>query len=227
MAYSLDCNWRAGFVMDPTKKQRVGYLLAFEGVGLAQPLVADIEVFSPFNAAVSDYAAAKDKLKDATTDNKQPVAKITCVGVIESLAWNGGVGDPIQITAMLSSENALQLKAKLQTTLKTTAVSKLQWWIVNFDEENKKWFEESYPLDPVHVTGQLNAPGKTDVRLWVADEATKVASNIDVNVHQVMFEIVPAANSTYVLGFSLNATKKYANAWGLKVGAQALAAVPA
>jgi hypothetical protein len=220
MGFNLDCNWRAGFVMDPNKKQRVGYLLALDGLGLDAALAADISVFSPFNATVADSKAV-------TLDTATVPAKLTCVGLIESLSWNGGVGDPIQITAMISSENAQQLKAKLQTTLKTTSVKKLIWWIVNFDEENKVWFEEAYPHTPEYVTGQLNAPGKTDVRLYVADEATKVAPNIDVNVHQIMFEIVPAANATYVLGFALNAQKKYVNAWGLKVGTQAATALPA
>jgi hypothetical protein len=223
MGFVFDCDWKSGFVMDPSKKQRVGCLLNLDGLGLDAALAQDITVFSPFNATASDYTDSNE-LK---MDTSMTPPKITCVGVIESLSWNGGVGDPISVTAMISSENAMQIKAKLQTTLKTTSIKKLSWWIANFDEENKVWFEESYPKDPTHVTGQLNAPGKTDVRLFVDDEATKVAANIDVNVYRVSFEIVPAANSTYVLGFGISQQKKHVKAWGLKVGTQALAALPA
>lgn len=223
MPYNLDCDWKAGFIMDPQKKQRCGYLLALDGLGLDAALAPDIEVFMPFNATPSDYTDTTNLVIDATvTPNK-----VKCVGVIESFSWAGGVGDPIAVTAMISSENAQQIKTKLQTTLKSTAIKKLAWWITNFDEITKKWFEEAYPKAPTYVTGQLNASGGKDVRLYVEDEPTKVASNVDVNVYRVSFEIVPAANSTYTLGFALDTEKKYVNAWGLKVGTQPATAVPA
>lgn len=222
MGFDLNCDWKSGFVMDPTKKQRVGYLLSFDGLGLAAPLPQDIDVFCPFNATASDYTG-----KALVMDTAMTPAKVTCVGVIDSFSWGGGVGDPIMISAYISSENAQQIKAKLQTTLKTTAIKSLAWWICNFDEENKVWFEEAYPKDPTAVTGQLNAPGKTDVRLYVADDATKVAPNIDVNVYHTTFEVVPAANASYVLGFAISQQKKHVKAWGLKVGTQAVAALPA
>jgi hypothetical protein len=222
MPLSFPCDWKSGFVMDPTKKQRVGYLLHFDGLGLPATLPQDIQVYTPFNAAVADYTAT-----DLAVDASVTPAKLNCVGVLESFDWGGGVGDPISISAYVSSENAQQIKAKLQTTLSTTSIKHLSWWIVNFDEENKLWFEEAYPKDPTAVTGQLNAPGKTDVRLHVDDHATKVAPNIDVNVYKIFFEIVPAANSMYVLGFALSQQKKHVKAWGLKVGTQAVAALPA
>ena len=223
MSYSLDCDWRAGFIMDPQKKQRVGYLLTLDGFGLNGPLAQDIQVFAPYNAAVADYTDTSQLVIDTSiTPNK-----ITCTGVIESWSWGGGVGDPISISAYISSENAQQIKAKQQTTLTTTQIKKLAWWLVNFDEENKAWYEECYPKDPTHVTGQLNAPGGKDVRLHCADEPTKVSSNVDVNVVRVSFEIVPAANSTYVIGMGINSKTKHVNAWGLKVGTQALTATPA
>ena len=221
MPFNFDCDWKSALVMDPTKKQRTGYLLTLDGLGLDAALPQDIQVFSPFNAAAADYTAA-----DLVIDTSVTPSKLTCVGILESLSWNGGVGDPISISAFISSENAQQIKAKLQTTLKTTSIKHLSWWIVNFDEENKAWFEEAYPKDPTHITGQLNAPGKSDVRLSVDDEATKVAQNIDVNVYRVFLEIVPAANSTYVMGFGISQQKKHVKAWGLKVGTQAAAALP-
>jgi len=220
MGFDYDCQWRSAFVMDPTKKQRTGYLLTLDGLGLDAALPQDIQVFSPFNAAAADYTAA-----DLVIDTSITPSKLTCVGIIETLSWNGGVGDPISISAFISSENAQQIKAKLQTTLKTTSIKHLSWWIVNFDEENKAWFEECYPKDPTHITGQLNASG-TSVRLSVDNDATKVASNIDVNVYRVYLEVVPAANSTYVLGFGISQQKKHVKAWGLKVGTQAAAALP-
>src|SRR5690606_32747796 len=187
MAYDYPCDWKSGFVINPTKKQRVGYLVSFNGIGLSSALAQDVEVFTPYN--VDGAATNYDKLT-ITED------KVTVVGVLDHFSWNGGVGDPLCVSAYVSAENALLVKGLLKMTLKTTSISQLGFWIANFDEETKAWFDEAHPLAPTEITGQLNAAGKSDVRLSVADEPTKVASNIDVNVYNIYFEVVPAANQT-------------------------------
>ncbi len=112
-------------------------------------------------------------------------------------------------------------------TLKTTSVKGFSWWIGNFDEETKAWFDEGHPKAPTEMTGQLNAPGKTDIRLAVADEASKIAPNIDVNVYNIYFEVVPAANQTCDLHFATASSKNFVKRWGLIVGTLASAAIPA
>lgn len=217
MAHDFPCNWKAGFVMDPTKKQRFGYLTAFNGLGLTATLPQDITVFSPYN-----NTTAPAYTPVALTD-----AKANVVGVIENFSWAGGVGDPIAISCYMSAENATQLKALKQLTLKTTSISELGWWIANFDEETKAWFEEAHPMAPLKVTAQLNAPGKNDIRFHVADEPVKIAPNIDVNVYNVYFEVVPAANQVASLKFATSATKNVVKHWGLIVGTLAKGALPA
>ncbi|EYF05025.1 hypothetical protein [Chondromyces apiculatus] len=218
--YDFPCDWKSGFLMDPVKKQRVGYLVNFQGLDLGEYLKQDIEVFCPYNADAS-YKGITAPADGGGSGMK----KVTVVGVIDSFSWGGGVGDPISISAYISAENAQQLQVKQQTTLKNTKVTKLSWWLVNFDEETKAWFEEAYPMNPQEVAGQLNAPGKTDIRLSIASEAVKVAPNIDVNVYNVFFEIVPAANSTYDLRFATSASKQFVKGWGLKVGTLAEASM--
>ena len=34
MSIDLPCDWKSGFLMDPTNKQRCGYLTAFNGLDL-------------------------------------------------------------------------------------------------------------------------------------------------------------------------------------------------
>lgn len=218
MSYNYPCDWKSGFIMNPTKKQRVGYLVSFDGIGLTSPLAQDVSVFTPYNVdgAATNYTAL------TIADDK-----VSVVGIIESFSWDGGVGDPICISAYLSAENALLIKGLMKMTLKTTSVKKLGWWIANFDEETKAWFDESHPMTPAEITGQLNAQGKTDVRLAIADEPTKVASNIDVNVYNMYFEVVPAANQTCDLHFATASGKNFIKRWGLKVGTLAAAALPA
>jgi hypothetical protein len=219
MPYSFPCDWKSGFVMDPVKKQRVGYLTAFNGIGLSAALAADLSVYSPYNsAAAPTYAAAAP---DATTK------LVKAVGILENVSWNGGVGDAFTFSCYMSSENANLLKALKSLTLKTTSISSLGWWICNFDEETKQWFEEHHPLAPLAISAQLNAVSKNDIRLHVADEPVKVASNIDVNVYNVYFEIVPAANQTATFHVASSPTKKVALNWGLVVGTIAKGALAA
>lgn len=216
MSFNLPCDWKSGFMMDPTKKQRVGYLISFQGLDMGEFLKPDIEVFSPYNNATKTY---NDMVLDATS------GKATCTGVIESLSWAGGVGDPICISAYVSAENGVILSGKLKTTLVTTKVTKLAWWICNFDEENKVWFEEASPKDPTSVTGQLNAPGGKDIRLAVASTPTKVAPNVDVNVYNIYFEVIPAGNSTFTFQFASSSKTNYVKNWGLKIGTNAASAM--
>jgi hypothetical protein len=218
--YNFPCDWKAGFVMDPIKKQRVGYLINFQGIGLgSDQLAQDVEVYTPYNV---DKGATNYKILPDIKDD----GKVKVVGVIDNFSWGGGVGDPVCISAYVSAENALLVKGLMKMTLKTTAVSKLSWWIGNFDEETKAWFDEAHPASDKEITGQLNAPGKTDIRLAVSDEASKIAPNIDVNVYNIYFEVVPAANSTYDFHFATASGKNFIKRWGLKVGTLAAGKLP-
>jgi hypothetical protein len=216
MSIDLPCAWKSGFVMNPSEKQRVGYLVAFEGLNMGEYLKQDIDVFTPYNNSESEYG-------EVTVDTEN--TKVTVVGVLDHFSFGGGVGDPLTISAYISAENAQVLSAKMKTTLDTTIVSKLAWWIVNFDEENKIWFEEAYPKDPTTVKGQLNAPGGSAVRLHVAAEPTKVAPNIDVNVYNISFEVIPAADATFNFHFASSSKTKFVKNWGLKIGTNAAAAM--
>lgn len=211
MSHDFSCEWRSGFVMDATKKQRVGYLTTFNA--FETELDPDIEVFCPANLESSSYPGVNFVAGETPK-------RVKCVGVIESYSFGGGVGDPVCVSAYISADNAALLAGKLQTTVKTTLVDNFGWWIVNFDDEKKQWFEEAYPKEPEKVKGQINAAGGRDLRFSVAKEATKVADNIDNNVFNLYFEVVPAANSTHVFTFASSTATPFARAWGLKVGSK-------
>lgn len=216
MEVNLKCNWQSGFVMDPSNKERVGYLMFFEGLDMGEFLKPDIEVFTPFN---SQEAPAYGEVQLEGDDKK-----ITCVGMIHRFSFAGGVGDPIFISAYISAENANILQAKLKTTLSTNKVTKFGWWICNFDVENKLWFEEAYPKEPSTVVGQLNAPGGSDFQIRVAQDPTRISPTLDTNVYNLELEVIPAANSTYNFHFATSAKTPYIRNWGLKVGSNAAAA---
>jgi hypothetical protein len=224
MSIDLPCDWKSGFVMDPTKKQRCGYLVGFNGLGLNQEPDKEtdaykIRVFTPYNAAALEYSQVK-------VDDLDGQKVLNCIGIIESFSFAGGVGDPICISAYVSSEFANQLKAKQKASLETTVIKKLGWWVVNYDVDDKSWFEEAFPKGNTEssdgmVMGQLNASGGKDVRLSIADAPTLIAPNLDVQVFNIYFEIVPASDTTYALAFRQGKTKAFVKGWGLQVGSVA------
>ena len=216
MGFDFPCDWKSGFVMDPTKKSRVAYLVHLNGMDMGEFLKQDITVFTPYSNSETNYS-------EVTINKEKGTA--TVVGVIENFSWGGGVGDPICISAYISAENAQTLAAKMQTTLSTTKVTKLAWWICDFDEENKVWYEQAYPKDPVTITGQLNAPGSKDIRLHISPEPTKIAPNIDINVYNLYLEVIPAANVTAALHFATSGKTNVVKSWGLVVGTNATAAM--
>ncbi len=216
MGLDLSCDWKAGFVMDPSKKQRVGYLVHFQGLNMNEYLKQDVEVFSPFSHAEAP------QYKEITFDKDK--GKVTVVGVLESFSFGGGVGDPLCLSAYISAQNAEILSGKMKTTLDSNVVKKLGWWLCNFDEENKVWFEEAYPKEPTTVVGQLNAPGGKDFRIAVAQEATRISPTLDTNVYNLYLEVIPAANATYNFHFATSSKTPYIRNWGLKVGSNAAAA---
>ena len=114
------------------------------------------------------------------------------VGVIEKFAWPGGAGNPISIDLWVSQENATQIKAIQQSTLTTTKVTALQWWICAFDQETKVWYERAYPLEPHTITGIIK--GKDNLEFNVDLTGASVKDGIDVMVYKVSMSVAPAAN---------------------------------
>jgi hypothetical protein len=209
--------------MDPTCKQQVGYLLSFNGVGLSAALATNITVYSPYNNATAPaYGGIKITAPSGTS---APSPTLDCVGIMENFSWTGAVADPICMSFYLAAENANLLKAQQSLSLPTTSISTLSWWIVDYDEETKQWFEVCYPLSVKTLSCQLNAHGAKDVRLHVADQSTKIAPTIDVNVYQTYMEIVPAAQQMASIFVATSPKTKVAKAWGLVVGTIAKAAL--
>jgi hypothetical protein len=193
--FDFACNTAYGFIQVPNEHPRVGYVTAFAGLGLPQALSADLTVTNPLTGA-----------------------RITVVGVIEQFEWNGGVGDPLQIDMYVSQENATQLKALQQSTLKTTKVSALNYVIIDYDPETEEWFTQAAPQQP-QLSGIV--PGTPSPELNVDLTPVPVKAGIDVNVYKVSVQIAPGANQAYVLTFANSSTQPVVKAWGLVTGSPA------
>lgn len=198
--FDLECSVASGFMMAPNAHRRVGYVTALDGLGLpAGGLKPDLTVTRPVKG------------------DRVPV-----VGVLERFSWAGGVGDFIQVDFYISQENAFQLKALQQVTLKNAVVKQIGWWIADYDQENKVWFEQSYPLSP--PSGII--AGKDKPALEVALSPAQVQDGIDVEAYKITIRVAPAANLAYDLHFANSAKKQNVKSWGLVVGSLGTAEVP-
>ena len=218
--FVYECNKEAGFVMDPNEQKRIGYITALNGFKLAATLPADLQVSVPFNSGANPTFSG---LQYTPKSDTIPVGVAKVVGVIEKFEWNGGIGDPIKLEFYVSQENATQIKALQQQSLQTTKVDALAWWLADYDQEVKKWFEQAYPIGG-SITGIIT--GKENPELDVDLNPVPVKDGIDVNVYKVTMAVVPAANKQYTLHFANSDQKKVIKAWGLVVGTLAGTALP-
>jgi len=220
IAFEYACDKSSAFVMDPNEHKRYGYVTQFNGVGLAATFPKDLIVSVPFNSNtppenLEGYVAA-------TPAVPTPTCKV--VGVIERFSWAGGVGDAIEIDFFASQENAVQIKTLQQSVLKTTTINALQWWIADYDQERKLWFEQAYILSPdKFITGIIT--GKENPNLDAILDPVPVKDGIDVNVYSIKVKVAPAANKAYQLQFQNSAYKPLVKQWGLQVGTLAAQAV--
>jgi len=220
IAFEYACDKSSAFVMDPNEHKRYGYVTDFNGVGLADAFPRDLIVSVPFNGVAEPknlpgYVAA-------TKDVPTPTCKV--VGVIERFSWAGGVGDAIEIDFFASQENTVQIKTLQQSVLKTTTINKLSWWIADYDQEQKLWFEQAYVLSPsTYITGIIT--GKENPNLDAILDPVVVKDGIDVFVYSIKIKVAPAANQAYQLQFQNSAFKPLVKQWGLQVGTLAAAAV--
>jgi hypothetical protein len=212
--YEFDCDKEFGFLPDPNEHKRVGYITSLAGFNAAGSFKPDLQVFIPWNGTGAQ--PSYPDLKFIQPPSASLLGKAAVVGVIEKFSWPGGAGNPITIDLWVSQENATQLKATQQSTLTTTTVKALQWWIADYDQEKKLWFEQSYPLNPTSISGQIG--GKDNPELNVDLTGAPAKDGIDVLVYKVSISIVPAANLQYALHFADSSNTPVVKAWGLTIG---------
>jgi hypothetical protein len=208
--FDYQCDRESGFVQDPNSHNRVGYITALDGLGLTHPATPDLTVSIPYSGQPNYPGITFTQPGEGNLPRTSSV-----VGVIEQLSWEGGVGDPIAIDFWCSQENATKIKALQQSVLTTTKVNQLGWWIIDFDQETKVWFEQSYPATGA-ITGSIS--GKDDPALDVDLTPVPAKDGIDVNVYKITISVAPAANLQFALAFANSAEKQVVKSWGLVVG---------
>jgi hypothetical protein len=211
--FDYGCERDAGFVMDPNENKRFGYVTSLHGFGLPAALPKDLQVHLPFNRSDTPAFRALTLTKPSATS---PMSSAKVVGVVETFSWAGGAGDPIKLEFYVSQENAMQIMSLQQRALKTRLVTSLAWWIADYDQEVKQWFEQAHPDSVKGITGHIN--GKKEPELEVDLKPVQVKSGVDVNVYKVTLAVVPAGHFKYKLRFASTHDKKVIRSWGVLIG---------
>jgi len=190
----FECSVSSGFVMDPNEHQRIGWVTKLDGFGLpVGGIKVDLQVSDPLTAG----------------DGKPLV--VPAAGVIEKFSWAGGAGDPLELDFYVSQENAFQIKALQQTTLKNTAVKVLDFLIADYDQESKAWFTELIPVQP--LSGTISGKGIPQLNVDLTPVAVK--DGIDVNVYKVSIAITPQAHQVHTLKLASSSTRTVMKSWGV------------
>jgi len=145
--FNWQCDAACGFEGRQEEEGRVGYLTAFEGLGLKEALKADITVYSPYNnSAAPSYAGVK------LTEGK-----VTVIGIIEWLKWDGNIGDRFEMRVVVSATNKKTLATLKVQTLVNDHLTKIGWWTGNYDKVVKCWYEEHYPKTAETFEAQIES----------------------------------------------------------------------
>jgi hypothetical protein len=194
---NFDCNWRYGFNLDTKRKGMVGYVLFWSGCG-GLTLAQDIEVWNPFSSGGQTVLTGP---------------QIECVGLIEAFRFNGDTQDPIRVSLYVSKGTAANVRAKLAIPLTTTKLQ-FAFYIIGFDDERKTWYEAAFVQDAI---GKVNAVVDTvngNLQLFVSNEPTPLSDHLDIQVHKLEFQAVPADGKPSLLQFATGPTTRIIRQWG-------------
>jgi hypothetical protein len=213
ISYEYDCDKSTGFVMNPNEHKRVGYVTSLAGFGMSG-LAQDLVVLVPFNGN------SRPLFEGFQYQATGPATSAKVIGVLEKFTWAGGAGDAIKLDFYVSQENAFQIKSLQQTAMKSAKINSLAWWVGDYDQETKVWFEQCYPRSGP-ISGVLMGGANPELNVDLTPVAAK--DGIDVMVYKISLSVVPGANLSYQLVFSNSSRQKAVKAWGLVVGTLASA----
>lgn len=206
--FEFECDKSSGLIMDPNMHKRIGFITEFDGVGLTLPLKKDLQARLPFKTIFPG-------LNYIQMVNGQPTTSV--VGVLENFAWNGGVGDPIKLEFWVSQESMTSLKAVMSAALKTNTISAIDWWIGDYDQETKTWYEAAKPSRGALKGTIQGGTGNPVINVDAAPAPTKGLSG-EVALYKVVLEMVPRPNEPNTLVFANSSAKPMTKTWGLQVG---------
>ena len=195
-ALSYACDFRFALNLTSSRKGTCGYLLAFAGLG-GLSLKQDIEVWNPFDGAGQTVVSG---------------ATIKCIGLIETLSYEGGETDPIRIKCYVSKGTQTELRSKLGRPLTNTKL-KLAFYVIDFDEDSKKWYEAVFAKQPTQADASIDSQGGT-LQMFVDSAPTKASPTLDLNLFAFEFQVVPQDGKSVNLEFATGPAQRLVKCWG-------------
>jgi hypothetical protein len=186
----LECNWTTGFQYRPGFRGALGYLLEWNGCG-GLNLKQELTLSSP---TVGDFG---------------PTVK--CIGLIERLTMRGPSG-PIEFRTYVGRATAANVLNHLQNPLENLRL-KLAWAIIDFDEAGDTWFEAAHLKSPASAEALLDTE-KGQPKLFLDNQPTTLAPDVDVRFHLFEFRVVPAPKKSTTLEFATNSQERRVTKWG-------------
>jgi len=224
VALDYELNKSDAFQVNNNQHNRAGYITCLQGFGLSAPIVfnADIKCFCGFNNGSPKFGGI-NFVKPGTQTS---LGVVQVVAILEKFSWGGGANHPLHFEMLMSQENATQLKAAQQATLTTTKVDSIQWWIFDYDQEKKCWFEQSYPMgsDSAQLTCRGHCVPRDNPVLDVNLQGESVVEGTDQLMYKVIMDVGPGMDDLYSIFHANSAMKNQTKAWGGKVGGWASAA---
>jgi hypothetical protein len=90
---------------------------------------------------------------------------------------------------------------------------KLAWYIINFDEADKLWFEAAYLKSPKMAEASLDSSGG-DLQIFVDNQHTRISETLDIGVFGFEFQVVPADKKKCTLEFASGSKLRLVKQWG-------------
>lgn len=195
-ALNYDCNWQFAANVVSSEKDTVGYLLFWSGCG-GLSLTKDITVWNPYDAAGQKILTGE---------------KLECIALLEKFEFEGGELDPIRMVGYVSKKTAADVRAKLARPMTNTKL-KLSWYIIDFDEEKKLWYEAAFVKSPQKADANIDSAGG-ELQIFIENEPRRISETLDLNVYRFEFQVVPAEGKKATLEFATGPQTRLVKRWG-------------
>lgn len=186
----IQCNWRTGFQYRPGFRGALGYLLEWNGCG-GLNLQKDLTLSAP---TVGDFGPT-----------------VQCIGLIERLTVTGTSG-PLDFRVYVGRVTAANVLNHFAKPLESLRL-KLAWAIIDFDEAGDTWFEAAHLKSPETAEALMDTE-KGRPRVFLDNQPTTLAEDVDVRFFRFDFQVVPAPKKSTTLEFATNSQERRVTKWG-------------
>lgn len=152
--------------------------IQFEGLDVAQGFNFNRDVQKHFGFCLSVVIGDGSQIKvDSDLNVIEPVGekKVKAAGVLQSVTWDGGFGDPIKLKFNVSTQNKQKIAKLLHEKLNNTNLT-VDFAVYDYDPVEKAWFVAFAPSSPPLKGLIWKDSGKLDMSVEVKEAASEVAN---------------------------------------------------